>query len=311
MTDAPLTATVIGYGNVGRPLARALTQAGARVVTVGEHEDSEHVRSAQLDGFQVFPAGMVRVDVDLVVLSVGDGEVAGVAYELAGNLETERKRDPEAPFGRTNDGSARSAPVVMHTSGRLGLAPLQHVADLGCPRMAWHPMQTFPQDAEPDRFHDISVGVTADPDAMPMAHRLADLLGAHVINVPEDARARYHLASVLASNFLPMLLEMGAQRFVGIVDSLEDAWYALMPLVKGMVESMDQYGPAGAMTGPVMRGDLEAVLEHLKTLTSPDEAELYRSMTRALVSLAMRSGRMDREQALKWLVSLEPQSKVN
>ena len=303
--------SLIGYGAVGRPLAQALAKSGAQLVTIGEHEDSERVRVAQEDGFSVFPASLLRTDVDLLILTVGDQAIETVAGEIAGSIREEKKRNPEAPFGRTTKGTPRPAPVVMHTSGRLGLEPLAALIELGCPGLAWHPIQTFPPFAAPERFEGISIGITCDEDAWEMGEYLCVQVGAEPLRVPEELRAKYHLGSVIASNFLPMLLEMGAQRFAGIADTLEEAWTALLPLVKGMVESMERHGPAGAMTGPVARDDLDAVIKHLNTFNRPDEAELYRAMTRALVSLATRSGRMDDNQALEWLNWLGPGSGRN
>lgn len=306
MNENRLTVTVVGYGAVGRALTLALNRANATVVNVAEHEDSERIRIAQEEGFRVFPLEMVRTDVDLVVLAVPDGKIAAVASQLA-ELVRERNHtaSPAVPKGDV------STSVVMHLSGGTGLDVLTPLAELGWGQLAWHPIQTFPPTADGDRFEGIRVGLTGDEAGVELGHRLAELVGATPLLVEEQDRARYHLASVLASNFMPMLLEMGAQRFAGIASTMDEAWHALYPLMQGMMENILQYGPAGAVTGPVARDDMETVLHHLKTFSNPEEEELYRSLIHGLLSLAVRSGRMTPDRSREWLDAIGPQSGRN
>ncbi|MEA2637358.1 MAG: hypothetical protein QOE18_415, partial [Chloroflexota bacterium] len=50
-------------------------------------------------------------------------------------------------------------------------------------------------------------------------------------------------------------------------------------------------GPAGALTGPVARGDSDAITAHLEALAPyPEARDLYLHLTRAMESLAA-SGR--------------------
>ena len=309
MSEDRLRITTVGYGSVGRALTLALKQAGAQIVNVAEHEDSERIRLAQEEGFRVFPLDMIRTDVDLVVLAVPDSLIGTVAGELAALVKEQAGRNPQD--GQAVPEGDLSKPVVMHLSGGTGIEVLQPLGELGWGQLAWHPIQTFPTTAEADRFEGIRIGLTADEAGEEMGHRLAALVGATPLMVPGQDRARYHLASVLASNFMPMLLEMGAQRFAGFASSLEEAWQALFPLMKGMMDSIEEHGPAGAMTGPVARDDLETALQHLKTFSNPEEEELYRSLIHGLLSLAVRSGRMSPERSREWLDAIGPQSGRN
>ncbi|MCB2200030.1 DUF2520 domain-containing protein [bacterium] len=306
MNENRLTVTVVGYGAVGRALTLALNRADATIVNIAEHEDSERIRIAQEEGFRVFPLEMVRTDVDLVVLAVPDGKIANVASRLA-ELIRERNRTRSEAVPREDI----PAPVVMHLSGGTGLDVLAPLAEQGWGQLAWHPIQTFPPTADADRFKGIRVGLTGDEAGIALGHKLAELVGASPLLVAEQDRARYHLASVLASNFMPMLLEMGAQRFAGIASTMDEAWKALFPLMQGMMENIQQYGPAGAVTGPVARDDLETVLHHLKTFSNPEEEELYRSLIHGLLSLAVRSGRMTPERSREWLEAIGPHSGRN
>ena len=307
MSEHRLAVTIVGYGAVGRALTLALHKAGARIVQIAEHEDSERIRLAQEEGFRVFPLHMVETDVDLIVLAVGDSQIETVARELCESLDTNSARNHDPSDAVPEKGK----PVVMHLSGGTGLEVLSPLGEMGFPVLAWHPIQTFPAMAEPERFRGIFIGMTGDDTGLALGEHLASLVGAKSMVVPNELRARYHLASVLASNFMPMLLEMGAQRFAGIAPTMQDAWQALLPLVRGMVDNMEQMGPAGAMTGPVTRDDLRTVLAHLGTFSNPEEEELYRSLIHGLLSLAVRSGRMTPERSKAWYEALGPQGSRN
>ncbi len=300
MTESLLRVTIVGYGRVGRSLAKALHGAGAKIVNIGEHPDSRHVARAVDDGFRVFPTEHVDTDVDLLVVAVPDdriSEVAGVLAESAGAASRKRKRRQE----RGSEGEAH--PTAMHLSGRLGLEPLDTLAAVGFSRLAWHPVQTFPPDADETRFRGITAGVTADAEALPIARTLCRMLNVRMLDVPEDRRTDYHLASVLASNFLPLLLDLGADRLRGIAPDRETAVRTLWPLVSGMTDSLETHAPEAAMTGPVVRDDLDAVKAHLAALP-PDLRSLYAALTLALADLAHRGGLIDDEQVERWVREL-------
>lgn len=287
--------TVVGYGRVGRALSLALNRARWRVVNVGEHEDSPRVLLAVDEGFRVMPSNHLDLDVDLLVLALPDAEIQAVARLLAVDA-TERKQDGE----REAEGGVR---VAMHLSGRFGLSPLQPLSEAGFARLAFHPMQSFPEGAGPERFAGISAGVTADPAAEPLVAALAEALGITTMRVEEGDRIRYHLANVLASNFLPLLQELGAQSLKGIAEDREQALRALWPLMAGMLENLRVMPPEHAMTGPLVRNDLEAVLQHAVVLPA-QERSLYFDLIRAMLPLAERAGNLNGEDIKRWLGNL-------
>jgi predicted short-subunit dehydrogenase-like oxidoreductase (DUF2520 family) len=291
---------IVGYGRAGGSLAKALRLSGAKIVNIGEHPDSQNVARAVDDGFRVLPVEHLDTDVDLLVVAVPDTEienVAGVLAESAG-----------APAGKRNAGLEREKQrdfvrTAMHLSGRLGLEPLNSLGECGFARLAWHPIQTFPSGADESRFRGITAGVTADDEAMPVARWLCESLDVRMLEVPENRRVDYHLASVLASNFLPLLLDLGADRLQGIAPDRETAIRALWPLVAGMTESLGGLPPERAVTGPVVRNDLEGVKAHLAAM-QPDLRSLYKQLTLALVDMAHRNGALNDEQVKSWVREL-------
>ena len=63
---------------------------------------------------------------------------------------------------------------------------------------------------------------------------------------------------------------------------------ALIPLLSSVVQNLAQVGLPGALTGPVERGDVSSVEQHLRVLEAraPEMLELYRLVGRDVLRLA-------------------------
>jgi predicted short-subunit dehydrogenase-like oxidoreductase (DUF2520 family) len=175
--------------------------------------------------------------------------------------------------------------LVVHLAGSRGLDAF---ADLQALRPdvrvgAMHPLQSFPTAAIGlERLHGSWAAVAGDPQV----DELARAIGLQPFDLPDSERLRYHATAVVASNHLVALL--------GQVERLASAcgvpFDAFAPLVQSSVINAFGIGPALALTGPVVRGDLVTVEQHLATL-DPGERDAYRSLAREVARL---TGRRDR-----------------
>jgi predicted short-subunit dehydrogenase-like oxidoreductase (DUF2520 family) len=68
-----------------------------------------------------------------------------------------------------------------------------------------------------------------------------------------------------------------------------EALAAVLPLVRGTLDNLEQLGLASALTGPVARGDVETVRAHLGRLSPADRA-LYCALGRETLQLARAAG---------------------
>lgn len=173
--------------------------------------------------------------------------------------------DVEGPLGRgaTGDGAdvvllcvpdsqigaaaALIAPgrLVGHCSGATTLEPLEpHEA------FSIHPLMTVTgANARFDGAGCVIAGVTER--ALGMAAALARTLGMRAAVVPDQDRALYHAAASMASNYVVTL--------AGLAERLAEAAGVdralLIPLVRTAIENWATAGAAGALTGPIARGD--------------------------------------------------------
>ena len=126
-----------------------------------------------------------------------------------------------------------------------------------------------------------------DQGALAVARELTDRLGMVPFEVDEEARALYHAAASIASNFLVTLEQEAAELMER--SGVEEPREILAPLVRRSLENWVERGPE-ALTGPVARGDTETVERHRAAIAerAPDLLELYEVLARYTARLSSR-----------------------
>jgi predicted short-subunit dehydrogenase-like oxidoreductase (DUF2520 family) len=280
---------VIGAGRVGAVLAAALRDAGHTLVAASGQSPASQTRIETLlpEAVVADPRAVAR-HADLLLLTVPDDDLVAVVTDLVAV------------------GAIGPAHVVVHTSGRHGVAALSPAAAVGARTVALHPAMTFTgTDVDLERLSTCVFGVTtADDASAAVARALVSDLGATMTVVPEHERARYHAALAHGANHLVTLVTqaMGLLRQTGSTDPAG----TLRPLLQAALDNALAYGDA-ALTGPVVRGDLETVAAHLHALgDSPAPSfDAYLAMARATAELAVEDGRLSRARARQIAATLD------
>jgi predicted short-subunit dehydrogenase-like oxidoreductase (DUF2520 family) len=253
-----------GPGRAGTTLALALASRGWTPVGVaGRRADAGSVlRAAALLGAPARAVDEAGRGADLVVVATPDAAIADTAAALAPGL--------------------RPGALVVHLSGACPLEELDKLRALR-PDVevgSLHPLQSLP---------DPKVGVARLPGSWcaveggPAVERLALTLGLRPFRVDPAHRARYHAAATIASNHLVALLGQAAR----VATAAGIPPEALLPLVRASVDNVDALGAAGALTGPVARGDADTVARHLDALPA-DERSAYRALALEALHLVGR-----------------------
>lgn len=262
---------LVGAGRVARALVIALARAGVPVVAVGSRQPERLSPSSY--PHPCTPQQAVD-QADLVLLTVADDAIAPVAAAL-----------------RWRPGQA-----VVHCSGATEVAALDAAAQAGALTGGFHPLQIFsdPEQAA-DRLAGSTVAVEAGAALQPTLHALAAVLGMRAIELPPGFRVRYHVAAGYAASFLlPVLQEAVALWATFGVDEAT-ALQALLPLSRGTLDAVQARGLAGAVSGPIARGDLGVVQRHLDDLAGlePERTAFYRFLASSQPALARQAGRLD------------------
>jgi predicted short-subunit dehydrogenase-like oxidoreductase (DUF2520 family) len=266
LPPAARTFVLVGPGRAGTSVALALAGRGWRALgVVGRTAEAASTRHAVARlGAPPVETGAAGTGAGLVVVATPDAEIEAVARALARGLEP--------------------GTLVVHLSGARGLDALAAITDARPDVLvgALHPLQTFAAP-DPDRLAGAWAAVSG-PSAVA---ELAIELGLRPFVVDDEQRAPYHAAAAVASNHLVALLGQ-VERLAATAGVPFDAF---LPLMRASLENASEHGPAAALTGPVVRGDLQTVAAHLDALPV-DERDAYRALARAALAL---SGRDDAE----------------
>jgi predicted short-subunit dehydrogenase-like oxidoreductase (DUF2520 family) len=266
---------VVGAGRVGAVLTAALRAAGHEIVSAAGESTASRARAATLlPGVPLRKPTDVARDCDLLLLTVPDDMLGNVVTSLAGA------------------GALRPGQYVVHTSGRHGLTVLAPATARGARPIALHPAMTFTGTAvDLDRLAGCVFGVTADDPERATAERLVADLGGTPTWVPEDRRALYHAGLAHGANHLVTLVAQAMDLLVA--SGAQDPAATLRPLLTAALDNALAAGDA-ALTGPIVRGDVNTVEGHLDEIrrTAPDTLPAYVALARATADRAVLDGRL-------------------
>lgn len=189
----------------------------------------------------------------VVLLCVPDGEIANAAAGLHGKL-------------------------VGHVSGATPIDGL----DFGL-----HPLQTI-TGPETDLTGCGCAIAGSTPEALELARALALAARMEPFEIDDSARAAYHAAASIASNFV-VTLEWMAERVAAAAGiEPENARRMLAPLVRRTVDNWAELGPQAALTGPVARGDEVTVARQRKAIAdaAPDLLPLFDALVEQTKAVA-------------------------
>ncbi|GAB3761810.1 putative short-subunit dehydrogenase-like oxidoreductase (DUF2520 family) [Nocardioides ginsengisegetis] len=269
------TVGVVGAGRVGAVLASALGAAGHHVVAAAGESDASRARIAALlpGAVNEKPTAVARA-CDLLLLTVPDDMLPNVVQMLAAS------------------GAISAGQTVVHTSGRHGLAVLEPAADLGAHVIAMHPAMTFTGTAvDLDRLAGCVFGLTAGPADRAVAESLVADLGGRPMWVPEEMRTLYHAGLAHGANHLVTLVTEAME--VLAAAGADDPAGTLRPLLTAALDNALAQGDA-ALTGPIVRGDVNTVRAHLADIAAnaPQTLASYVAMARATLDRVVTDGRL-------------------
>src|SRR5690606_33199433 len=179
--------------------------------------------------------------------------------------------------------------------GANGVGVLAPLTELGARPLAIHPAMTFTgHDEDLARLANSCFGITAaDEIGYAIAQSLVIEMGGEPVRVAEEHRTLYHAALAHGSNHLVTVIVDAVAALRAALDGpgllgqqlVDDqpgglAARPLAPLASAALDNALRRGQS-ALTGPVARGDADAVAAHLRTLDELDPrlAASYRALS--------------------------------
>ena len=273
----------IGAGRVGATLSAALGRAGHEIVAVAGESDASRARAAALlPGVPLQKPTRVSRAADLLLLTVPDDMLPNVVAMLSAS------------------GAIHEGQYVAHTSGRHGLAVLEPATAVGARPIALHPAMTFTgTELDLSRLEGCVFGVTAGDAERELTERLVADLGGRTMWVPEDRRTLYHAGLAHGANHLVTLVAQAMELLSQAIDTTDGTGDdvspadTLRPLLTAALDNALTQGDS-ALTGPIVRGDVETVRAHLADIaaTAPHTLPSYVAMARATLERVVLDGRV-------------------
>jgi predicted short-subunit dehydrogenase-like oxidoreductase (DUF2520 family) len=223
--------------------------------------------------------GEAKLDADVTWICVGDAAIAECAADLAKRGEWKGK-------------------IAFHASGALSSGELRPLSKRGAAVASVHPMMSFVRNIRPE-LKGVTFAIEGEARAVRVARQIARELGGQPVPIDARRKAMYHAFGAFTSPLIVATIAAAEQvaRKAGLSQSAARA--AIAPILRQTVSNYIERGPAGAFSGPLVRGDVETVRRHLRVLRATPEA---RAAYAALARIAMKTLQVKRKSRIAKLL---------
>lgn len=252
----------IGAGPVGLTMAWLFSNAGHKIVYFLSRNEKNRQKAKEFSHALKTGRSFSEVDEDFDVLFISTPD--DTIGETAERIATQIKGGVDFYVG--------------HFSGSVPSSALRPLKNKGCRIGSLHPLQTFASPEETiNTFAGTYICVEGDNEAANLFSRLAAEIGGNPFSISTDKKPLYHAAAVIACNYLVTLVNDAQRLLQEIGINKEDAAKMLLPLIKATVKNIETVGIPKALTGPIARGDVVTLLNHIENIKekTPEFLALY------------------------------------
>lgn len=276
------TVAIVGAGKVGSVLAKALDIQGYQLVGVASNTLESARKLAQKFGVPgVTTASDITQYAEIVLIATPDRCIGQVASQIA------------------QEGGFRTGQIVLHTSGGVPVEILNSARNVGAFIGCIHPLQSFADgESAIDTVTGIYFALGGHEQALRVAEKIVKDLGGQSFIIADKDKPLYHGTACIVSNYLVSLMHWATQIYGTFGLSPQQASAALLPLVQGTVNNIQQLGPTQALTGPISRGDGSTIAAHMLALENRNGYKLYGELGLYTVGVALEQGTINQEQAI-------------
>lgn len=262
---------IIGAGRLGKNLALSLLHSGnGQLVALCNRRLQSAMTAVTEVGAGLAIADVAALpEVQLTFITAPDDYTASIALSLAAA------------------GSLSPGSMVVHCSGVLGSDVLKPLQDSGCLTASIHPLRAFrAHHLNSNAFQDCDCVVEGDDDAVLWLTRCFSQMGARVVSIDITQKSVYHAAAVMASNYVVTLAGSAVALMLDAGLTEQQAQPMVLRMMSSSLANLQQTTHASqALTGPLMRGDLNTINKHLQAIKSSHIGALYRAAGLATLPL--------------------------
>ena len=270
----------IGAGTVGTALAVRLSGKGYPVkATCSRDKQSAQRLSELVKGCSIYDKAQEIADnVDLIFITTPDDVIATVVSSV----------------------QWRRGQGVIHCSGADSLDILEPARRQGALVGGFHPLQTFASVTYAiENIPGSTFAIEAEEPLLSLLQNMASDLDGSWVRLAAGDKVLYHTAAVIACNYLVTLVKMSTDLWHSFGVDTPQATQALLPLLRGTLNNIENVGIPDCLTGPIARGDLGTVEKHITALelSAPDILTTYRELGHQTIPIALAKGKIDKPRA--------------
>lgn len=256
MTNKKYSIALIGAGKIAYSLAAALNKIYPVKAIISKHILSAK-KLANKFSVPVYADDLSKIptDCNLIFFAVPDDQISLVAEKLSKLKITFSEK------------------LFIHLSGSENISALKSLKKKGASVASFHIMQTFPSK-KPVNIDGCKAAIETENNRIrSLLFNLSASVGLKPFAINSDEKVLYHLSGVFASNFLVGNIFCTENIFrerssVKIFDVAE-------PIIKATLDNIKKDKAVNSLSGPIERGDLKTVKDHLKSLSGGNK-KLYK-----------------------------------
>lgn len=272
---------IVGAGRVGQTLGRLLAALGHRITWVACRTHAAAEQAVRFIGaglpttYEAAPLNLLAPGRGVVCITTPDQAIVATATLLA-------QRGPVWP-----------GVTVLHCSGALSSTVLHLLHPAGAHLASMHPLHAFGTAIDdPEVLRGVHWCIEGDEAAKLVARHLIGALHGQVSEIEPEHKILYHAAAAVAGNQITALMSVAFTILEHCGIAPDQARAMLIRLSAGVLQRMQAEGEIVALAGPISRGDVATVAQHIEHLhvLPPVYGAVYRSLSQVLVTLAQRKG---------------------
>lgn len=263
------TINIIGAGKLGTTLA--YLWANSQQYQIAGILNRSYASSLAAREFiqqgQVCHSLMTLPPADITMIACPDDQIQAVAKKLYEHVELQPGH------------------LIFHCSGALHAAILKHPQYQDIDVGSVHPVLSFhePKTAI-HQFPGSLCGIEAEPEAQKKLSHLFQAIKAILFPIAPEYKTRYHIGCVFASNYVIALAHHAQQCFQLANLTPDISQQCTQQLMHHSLQQLNTVTtPLQALTGPIKRGDVLTIAQHLQTLSHQEQRQLYQIIGASLI----------------------------
>jgi predicted short-subunit dehydrogenase-like oxidoreductase (DUF2520 family) len=272
----------IGAGIMGTALAVRLSERGYQILAVASRsrESAERLARRIVHCHVAENNQEVSSLTDLVFIATPDDAISSAV----------------------NSVQWRQGQSVVHCNGAASTDILERARRAGAQVGGFHPLQTFASLKEAlENLPGSFFAIEAEDPLFSILTKIAQDLEGRSIRLAAGDKVLYHVAAVITSNYTVTLMKMATDLWQSFGIPVAEATHALLPLLRGTVNKIAKVGLPNCLTGPIARGDIGTLRQHVAALQerAPGVLGAYCQLGLQAIPVALAKGKISEETAGK------------